>query len=56
MFDTFVILWIVTHQAPLSIGFFRQVYWSRLPFPSPGDLNSQKLNLHLFHCRQILYQ
>ena len=24
--------------APLSIGFFRQEYWSGLPFPSPGDL------------------
>ena len=26
------------HQAPLSIGFSRQEYWSGLPFPSPGDL------------------
>ena len=26
------------HQAPLSIGFTRQEYWSGLPFPSPGDL------------------
>ena len=26
------------HQAPLSMGFFRQEYWSGLPFPSPGDL------------------
>ena len=25
-------------QAPLSLGFARQEYWSRLPFPSPGDL------------------
>ena len=25
-------------QAPLSMGFSRQVYWSELPFPSPGDL------------------
>ena len=25
-------------QAPWSIGFFRQKYWSQLPFPSPGDL------------------
>ena len=33
-----VILWTVAHQAPLSIGFFRQEYWSGLPFPSPGDL------------------
>ena len=30
--------WIVAHQAPLSIGFSRQEYWSGLPFPSPGDL------------------
>ena len=25
-------------QAPLSVGFFRQEYWSGLPFPTPGDL------------------
>ena len=30
--------WTVAHQAPLSLGFFRQEYWSELPFPSPGDL------------------
>ena len=30
--------WIITHQAPLSVGFPRQEYWSGLPFPSPGDL------------------
>ena len=28
----------VTHQAPLSMKFSRQGYWSGLPFPSPGDL------------------
>ena len=28
----------VAHQAPLSMGFPRQEYWSGLPFPSPGDL------------------
>ena len=27
-----------THQAPLSMGFSRQEYWSRLPFPLPGNL------------------
>ena len=27
-----------SHQVPLSMGFSRQEYWSRLPFPSPGDL------------------
>ena len=30
--------WTVVHQAPLSMGFPRQKYWSGLPFPSPGDL------------------
>ena len=37
MYDS-VIPWTVAHQAPLSMGFSRQEYWSRLPFPSPGDL------------------
>ena len=36
----FVIPWTIAHQAPLSVGFPRQEYWSRLPFPSPGDLPS----------------
>ena len=30
--------WTVAHQAPPSMGCFRQEYWSGLPFPSPGDL------------------
>ena len=34
----FATLWTVAHQAPLSMGFSRQGYWSGLPFPSPGDL------------------
>ena len=34
----FATLWTVTCQAPLSMGFSRQEYWSGLPFPSPGDL------------------
>ena len=34
----FVTLWTVAFQAPLSMGFSRQEYWSGLPFPSPGDL------------------
>ena len=28
----------IAHQAPLSMGFSRQEYWSGLPCPSPGDL------------------
>ena len=34
----FVTPWTVAHQAPLSVGFSRQGFWSGLPFPSPGDL------------------
>ena len=34
----FATLWTVAHQAPPSVGFSRQEYWSGLPFPSPGDL------------------
>ena len=30
--------WTIAHQAPPSMEFSRQEYWSRLPFPSPGDL------------------
>ena len=30
--------WAVAHQAPLSMGFSRQEYWTGLPFPPPGDL------------------
>ena len=30
--------WTVAHQAPPSMGFSRQEYWSGVPFPSPGDL------------------
>ena len=30
--------WTVASQAPPSLGFSRQEYWSGLPFPSPGDL------------------
>ena len=33
----FAIPWTVAHQAPLSMGFSRQEYWTGLPFPSPGD-------------------
>ena len=35
---TFVTPWTVDHQAPLSMEFSRQEYWSELPVPSPGDL------------------
>ena len=35
---TFATPWTVARQAPLSMGFSRQEYWSGLPIPSPGDL------------------
>ena len=34
----FVTPWTVVYQAPPSMEFSRQEYWSGLPFPSPGDL------------------
>ena len=43
--------WTVAHQAPLSMEFSRQEYWSKLPCPLPGDLPNPGTE----HCRQILY-
>ena len=37
--------WTVAYQAPLSMGFYRQWYWSGLPFPSPGDRPDSGLEL-----------
>ena len=34
----FVTPWAIAYQAPLSMGFSRQEYWTGVPFPSPGDL------------------
>ena len=39
----FVTPWTVVYQAPLTMGFSRQEYWSGQPFPSPGDLPSPGL-------------
>ena len=36
----FTIPWTVAHQAPPSMGFSRQEYWSGVPFPPPGDLSN----------------
>ena len=41
----FVSLWTIAHQAFLSMGFPRQEYWSRLPFPSPGELPNPGIKL-----------
>ena len=45
----FLTPWTVAPQAPLSMEFPRQEYWSVLPFPSPGDLPDPSID------RQILY-
>ena len=37
--------WTLTHQAPLSMGFSRQEYWSGLPGPPPGDLPNPEIKL-----------
>ena len=39
--------WSVAHQVPLSVGFSREKYWSGLPFPTPRDLPSPGIELHL---------
>ena len=41
--SSFEVPWTVTRQAPLSMGFSRQEYWSGLPFPSPGVLPDQRI-------------
>ena len=55
----FATLWTIAHQAPLSMRFSRQEYWSRLPFPPPGG-SSQPRGLTWVSCfsctgRWILY-
>ena len=39
----FATAWTIAHQAPLSLGFPRQEYWSGLPFPSPGALPNPEI-------------
>ena len=51
----FLTPWTVAHQAPLSMEFSRQEYWSGLLSPSPGDLPYQGSNLAVLHSRLILY-
>ena len=47
--DSFETPWTVAHQAPLSVGFSRQEYWSGLSFPTPGIFLTQESNPHLLH-------
>ena len=44
--------WTVACQAPLSVGFLRQEYWSGLLFPSPEDLPNPGIKLHLLHWQE----
>ena len=41
----FAVPWTLAHQAPLSMRLLRQEYWSRLPFPPPGDLPNPRIKL-----------
>ena len=40
----FVTLWTIAQQFPLFMGFSRQEYWSRLPFPTPGNLTNPEID------------
>jgi len=52
---TLVTPWIVAHQTPLSMKFFRQEYWNVLHFLLQGIFPIQGLNSSILHFRQILY-
>ena len=43
----FATLWTVAYQAPLSMGFSRQEYWSGLPFPPPGESSQLRDGTHV---------
>ena len=47
LWPTLRALWTIAHQAPLSMGFSWQKYWSWFPCPTPGDLPYQGTNLCL---------
>ena len=49
----FVTPWTVAYQAPSSMEFFRQKYWSGLPFLLQGIFPIQGSNPGLLHCRQL---
>ena len=55
LYGLFLTLWTITCQAPLSMGFFRQEYWSVLPCSLQGIFPTQGSNLRLLrllHCHQ----
>ena len=57
--DSFATLWTVAHQAPLSMEFARQEYWSGVPSPSPyvmlSLLKYLKVNYRLYNISQIIF-
>ena len=59
MSDSFATPWTVAHQAPLSMTFPRQEYWSGLPLPTPADLSDPGTEpvspASLLHCSRILH-
>ena len=44
-------LWNIAYQAPLSLGFSRQEYWSGFLFPTPGDLPNSEIEAELYLLR-----
>ena len=46
-------LWLVTHQAPLTMGFSRQEYWSGFPCSLPGDLPNPGIELKLVYLMSL---
>ena len=52
----FGILWAIACQAPLSVGFPKQEYWSRLPFPPPGDLSNPGIKNTGVGCHFLLQE
>ena len=51
----FATLWTVVHQAPPSMGFSRQEYWSELPFPSQTTCIKQNKSQYSSHMTWKLY-
>ena len=55
-YPTLATPWTVACQAPLSMAFSGQEYWSGLPFPSPGDFPNKGIKPRSPALQQILYQ
>ena len=53
MSDSFAVPWTVACQAPLSMEFSKQEYWSGLPFPPPGDLPDSRIKPCLLYGKVV---